>query len=72
MADHAGLTGHVTRNFRIQDWSSRGQDSVQVQLDHGSQGRRQYLTNCPAKVLVPDEDYDRAYQLFYAEREDEL
>ena len=26
----------------------------------------------PARVLVPDEDYDRAYQLFYAEREDEL
>jgi len=26
----------------------------------------------PAKVLVPEEDYDRAYQLFYAEREDEL
>jgi MYXO-CTERM domain-containing protein len=23
-------------------------------------------------VFVPDEDYDRAYQLFYAEREDEL
>jgi hypothetical protein len=26
----------------------------------------------PAKVFVPDTDYDRAYQLFYAEREDEL
>ncbi len=25
-----------------------------------------------AKVLVPEEDYDRAYRLFYAEREDEL
>ena len=25
-----------------------------------------------AKVLVPEVDYDRAYQLFYAEREDEL
>ena len=25
-----------------------------------------------AKVLVPEKDYDRAYQLFYAEREDEL
>lgn len=25
-----------------------------------------------AKVLVPEADYDRAYQLFYAEREDEL
>jgi hypothetical protein len=25
-----------------------------------------------AKVFVPDADYDRAYQLFYAEREDEL
>ena len=28
--------------------------------------------NRPARVLVLDEDYDRAYQLFYAEREDEL
>jgi hypothetical protein len=26
----------------------------------------------PARVLVPESDYDRAYQLFYAEREDEL
>jgi len=25
-----------------------------------------------ANVLVPEEDYDRAHQLFYAEREDEL
>ncbi|MEO6183871.1 MAG: hypothetical protein ABIP71_12365 [Verrucomicrobiota bacterium] len=25
-----------------------------------------------AKVMVPEADYDRAYQLFYAEREDEL
>lgn len=26
----------------------------------------------PANVFVPETDYDRAYQLFYAEREDEL
>ena len=26
----------------------------------------------PAKVFVPDTDYDRAYRLFYTEREDEL
>ena len=25
-----------------------------------------------ARVLVPESDYDRAFQLFYAEREDEL
>lgn len=25
-----------------------------------------------AKVFVPEEDYDRAHRLFYAEREDEL
>ena len=25
-----------------------------------------------AKVFVPEADYDRAHQLFYAEREDEL
>ncbi len=28
--------------------------------------------NRPAQVFVPTADYDRAYQLFYAEREDEL
>ena len=28
--------------------------------------------NRPAKVFVPEGDYDRAHQLFYAEREDEL
>jgi hypothetical protein len=28
--------------------------------------------NRPAQVFVPETDYDRAYQLFYAEREDEL
>ena len=28
--------------------------------------------NRPAKVFVPEEDYDRAHRLFYAEREDEL
>jgi len=26
----------------------------------------------PAQVFVPEADYDRAYQLFYSEREDEL
>jgi hypothetical protein len=26
----------------------------------------------PAKVLVPEAEYERAYSLFYAEREDEL
>ena len=25
-----------------------------------------------AKVLVPDSEYDRAYQLFYADKENEL
>ena len=28
--------------------------------------------NRPAKVLVPEADYDRAHKLFYTEREDEL
>lgn len=28
--------------------------------------------NRPARVLVPEADYDRAYRLFYTEREDEL
>ncbi len=28
--------------------------------------------NRTAQVYVPEPDYDRAYQLFYAEREDEL
>ena len=26
----------------------------------------------PANVFVPESDYDRAYALFYADREDEL
>jgi len=26
----------------------------------------------PANVLVPEAEYDRAYRLFYSEREDEL
>ena len=48
---------------------------------HGIQATQQFVDpnlpedgdlNRPARVLVPDEDYDRAYQLFYAEREDEL
>ena len=26
----------------------------------------------PAQVSVPEADYDRAFQIFYAEREDEL
>jgi hypothetical protein len=28
--------------------------------------------NRPARVLVPEADYERAHQLFYADREDEL
>lgn len=28
--------------------------------------------NRPARVFVPDDDYERAFRLFYAEREDEL
>ena len=48
---------------------------------HGIQATQEFVDpnlpedgdlNRPAKVFVPDEDYDRAYQLFYAEREDEL
>jgi len=26
----------------------------------------------PARVFVPESDYDRAYRLFYSDREDEL
>ncbi len=28
--------------------------------------------NRPTRILVPEADFDRAWQLFYAEREDEL
>lgn len=28
--------------------------------------------NRPAQVFVPEADYDRVFQLFYAERKDEL
>ncbi|HXF11465.1 MAG TPA: hypothetical protein VN625_11820 [Desulfuromonadaceae bacterium] len=48
---------------------------------HGIQARQEFVDsttpddgdlNRIAKVFVPETDYDRAYQLFYAEREDEL
>jgi hypothetical protein len=28
--------------------------------------------NRPARIMVPEADYDRAFQLFHTEREDEL
>ncbi len=48
---------------------------------HGIAGRQEWVQpgepeegdlNRPARILVPEADYDRAFQLFYAEREDEL
>ena len=48
---------------------------------HGIQATQEFVDpnqsddgdlNRLANVFVPEEDYDRAYQLFYAEREDEL
>ena len=48
---------------------------------HGIQATQQIVAgestdeddlNRTAEVFVPEADYDRAHQLFYAEREDEL
>ena len=39
-----------------------------VDRNHSDYGDLNRLTN----VLVPEKDYDRAHQLFYGEREDEL
>jgi hypothetical protein len=48
---------------------------------HGISARQEFVDETtdenddlsrPAKVFVPESDYDRAWQLFYAEREDEL
>ena len=48
---------------------------------HGIAATQEYLEpgeaddsdlNRLTKVSVPEQDYDRAYQLFYAERQDEL
>ena len=48
---------------------------------HGIKATQEYLEpgepddgdlNRLAKVCVPEDDYNRAYQLFYAERQDEL
>jgi hypothetical protein len=48
---------------------------------HGITARQEFVDpaapddgdlNRLAKVLVPEADYDRAYQLFFTEREDEL
>jgi hypothetical protein len=48
---------------------------------HGIAARQEFVEpdlpndgdlNRPAKVFVPEADYERAHQLFFAEREDEL
>jgi len=46
---------------------------------HGIKASQEYLEpgadddlNRLTKVCVPEQEYDRAYQLFYAERQDEL
>jgi hypothetical protein len=48
---------------------------------HGIDARQEWVDpqaaddgdlNRPARILVPAADFDRAWQLFYAEREDEL
>ena len=48
---------------------------------HGINGTQEFVDpalpddgdlNRLAKVLVPENDYDRAHRLFYTEREDEL
>jgi hypothetical protein len=48
---------------------------------HGIAGQQEWVDpqaaddgdlNRPARILVPEADFDRAWQLFYAEREDEL
>jgi len=46
---------------------------------HGIQASQEYLEpgedddlNRLTKVCVPEQEYDRAYRLFYAERQDEL
>lgn len=48
---------------------------------HGIVARQEFVDEAPddsedlsrpTKVLVPEADYDRAWRLFYAEREDEL
>jgi hypothetical protein len=48
---------------------------------HGITARQEFVDSSlpddgdlsrPAKVFVPEADYDHAHQLFYSEREDEL
>jgi hypothetical protein len=48
---------------------------------HGIAGRQEWVRpedpdegdlNRPARILVEEADYDRAFQLFYAERADEI
>lgn len=45
--------------------------AAKQELEEGATGDSDDLSR-PAKVFVPEGDYDRAWQLFYAEREDEL
>ena len=55
--------GEQQRPYRLQDQAVHSQAAAAQ--DDGDLSRL-------AKVFVPEADYDRAFQLFYAEREDEL
>jgi hypothetical protein len=65
------FTGQVIKTELLVDWLEKHgiearQEWVEPDLpDDGDLGRE-------ARVLVSEAHYDRAYQLFFAEREDEL
>lgn len=65
------FTGQVIKTEMLVDWLGR----------HGIEARQEWVDpNLPddgdlsreARVLVDEAEYDRAYRLFFAEREDEL
>ncbi len=65
------FTGHVIKTELLVEWLAK----------HGIEARQEWVDpSAPddgdlsreANVLVPEADYDRAYQLFFAEREDEI
>ncbi|MFM7099678.1 MAG: hypothetical protein ACKOET_08085 [Verrucomicrobiota bacterium] len=65
------FTGPVIKTELLVEWLGRhGIDARQEWLDPG--GADEGDLSREARVLVEEAQYDRAYQLFYAEREDEL
>jgi len=65
------FTGPVIKTELLVEWLGRHGIEARQEWVDSSQPEEDDLSR-EAHVLVGDADYDRAYQLFFAEREDEL